>query len=177
MRQADRTQAGQSPDVDVLAAGTPLEPSKVRKAFTHVLKVARLPLHFTPHSLRHTFASILLQDGVSPAYVQPQIGRPAMKLTVVTYGKWQPMENKAAVDLPDDVGEAQPETPRAESGRVGFGRTLGESGTRKAESGSRLTATAFVTTGNLGGAEGIRTPDLLTASQARSQLRHSPRQK
>ena len=27
----------------------------------------------------------------------------------------------------------------------------------------------------LGGAEGIRTPDLLTASQARSQLRHSPR--
>ena len=26
-----------------------------------------------------------------------------------------------------------------------------------------------------GGAEGIRTPDLLTASQARSQLRHSPR--
>jgi len=25
-----------------------------------------------------------------------------------------------------------------------------------------------------GGAEGIRTPDLLTASQARSQLRHSP---
>jgi hypothetical protein len=26
----------------------------------------------------------------------------------------------------------------------------------------------------IGGAEGIRTPDLLTASQARSQLRHSP---
>ncbi len=26
-----------------------------------------------------------------------------------------------------------------------------------------------------GGAEGIRTPGLLTASQARSQLRHSPR--
>jgi len=56
---------------------------------------------FTPHSLRHTFASILLSDGVSPAYVQRQLGHASIKLTVDTYGKWLPMENKAAVDRLD----------------------------------------------------------------------------
>jgi len=30
---------------------------------------AGLPGHFSPHSLRHTYASLLLADGVSPAYV------------------------------------------------------------------------------------------------------------
>ena len=85
------------------------------------------------------------------------------------------MENKAAVDRLDDVGDAQPEKPRADPGKVGSGSSVGESGSRKVQNCSRLTAAAFVTTRNLGGAEGIRTPDLLTASQARSQLRHSPK--
>src|SRR5262249_49106543 len=37
--------------------------ANVRRAFEGVLKAARLP-HFTPHSLRHTFASLLLQAGM-----------------------------------------------------------------------------------------------------------------
>jgi integrase len=40
---------------------TPLDESRVRKA---------LPTHFSPHSLRHSYASLLLQQGESPAYVQ-----------------------------------------------------------------------------------------------------------
>ena len=40
---------------------------------------------------------------------------------------------------------------------------------RKQKNRSQVMAPVFI-----GGAEGIRTPDLLTASQARSQLRHSP---
>jgi len=28
-----------------------------------ILKEAQLPLHFTPHCLRHTYASILLAEG------------------------------------------------------------------------------------------------------------------
>jgi site-specific recombinase XerD len=44
-------------------SGKPLEPHNVRKVFRRVLKAAELPLHFTPHCLRHTFASLMLQAG------------------------------------------------------------------------------------------------------------------
>ena len=54
--------------------GTPLDTTNADKAFKRILKDAELPLHFTPHCLRHTFASLLLQQGESPAYVQRQLG-------------------------------------------------------------------------------------------------------
>ncbi len=82
-------------------AGTPLDKSKVGKAFARVLKRAGLPLHFSPHCLRHTYASLLLQMGVSSVYVQRQLGHASIKLTVDTYGRWLPMGNKATVDLLD----------------------------------------------------------------------------
>jgi integrase-like protein len=66
-----------------------------------VLKVAGLPEHFTPHCLRHTYASLMLQQGESLQYVQRQLGHSSITLTVDTYGKWLPMGNKAAVDRLD----------------------------------------------------------------------------
>jgi integrase len=83
-------------------AGTPLDHSGIAKAFKRVLKAAGLPCHHSPHSLRHTFASLLLQQGESPAYVQRQLGHSSIKLTVDTYGRWLPMGNKAAVDRLDE---------------------------------------------------------------------------
>ena len=67
-----------------------------------MLKYARLPLYLTPHCLRHTFASLLLQQGESPVYVQRQLGHASIKLTVDTYGRWLPMGNRAAVDRLDE---------------------------------------------------------------------------
>ena len=83
-------------------AGTPLNPANVDKAFKRVLKSAGLPLHFSPHGLRHTFASLVLQQGESPAYVQRQLGHASIQLTVDTYGRWLPMGNQAAVDRLDE---------------------------------------------------------------------------
>ncbi len=83
------------------SAGKPLDAARVRKVFRRILKAAKLPSHFRPHGLRHTFASLLLQQGESPAYVQRQLGHASIKLTVDTYGKWLPMGNKAAVDKLD----------------------------------------------------------------------------
>jgi integrase len=60
-----------------------------------LLKRAKLPLHFSPHSLRHTFASLPLQQGESPVYVQRPLGHASIQLTVDTHGKWLPMGNKA----------------------------------------------------------------------------------
>lgn len=87
----------------VTTAGTVLDPSRTLKAFKRTLRKAGLPLHFSPHCLRHTYASSLLSDGVSPAYVQRQLGHSSIKLTVDLYGRWLPMENKGAVDRLDDV--------------------------------------------------------------------------
>jgi integrase len=72
----------------VTKAGTPLDPANVRRAMQSLLKKAKLPLHFTPHCLRHTYASILLAEGVSPVYVQEQLGHATIELTVSTYGRW-----------------------------------------------------------------------------------------
>src|SRR5262245_51219662 len=82
-------------------AATSLRVANIRRAFARTLRGADLPGHFTPHSLRHTFASLLLQQGESPVYVQRQLGHSSIKLTVDTYGRWLPMGNKAAVDRLD----------------------------------------------------------------------------
>lgn len=81
---------------------TPLDKSNVRRVFRRVLRRAKLPEHFSPHCLRHTFASLLLQQGESPVYVQRQLGHASIKLTVDIYRKWLPMSNKAAVDRLDN---------------------------------------------------------------------------
>ena len=72
----------------VTKAGTPVDAANVRRAMQSLLKKAKLPLHFTPHCLRHTYASILLAEGVSPVYVQEQLGHATIELTVSTYGRW-----------------------------------------------------------------------------------------
>ena len=64
---------------------------------TDALKAAGLPLHHSPHDLRHTWASLLLQQGESIQHVQRMLGNASIALTVDTCGKW-PMGNKAAVN-------------------------------------------------------------------------------
>jgi hypothetical protein len=115
------------------------------------VKKAGLPTHFTPHSLRHTFASLLLQQGESPAYVQRQLGHASIKLTVDTYGKWLPMGNLAAVDRLDEA-PLPLEIPVVAN---------------QAKSGSRVARKSLQV---VGGPRRDRTGDLLIANQALSQL-------
>src|SRR5688572_20065867 len=90
----------------VTKAGTPLDPANVRRAMQSLLKKAKLPLHFTPHCLRHTYASILLAEGVSPVYVQEQLGHATIELTVSTYGRWLKKRAPGALDRLDSIAEA-----------------------------------------------------------------------
>jgi integrase len=131
--------------------GTPLDRANVEKAFKRALKHAGLPLHFTPHCLRHSYASLLLQDGVSPAYVQEQLGHSSIKLTVDTYGRWLRKKAPGAVDRLDDA-------PAVESGSKVV-----------AIATSRPRRSRQVVVG-VGGPRGARTRDLLIANQALSQL-------
>ena len=64
---------------------------------------------------RHTFASLLLQNGESPAYVKEQMGHSSIQVTVDVYGHLIPGANRQAVDRLD---EATGRNPRATRGRA-----------------------------------------------------------
>jgi integrase len=50
------------------------------------------------HDTRHTFASILLMNGESLAYVKDQLGHSSIKMTVDVYGHFIPGANRQAVN-------------------------------------------------------------------------------
>lgn len=55
------------------------------------------------HDLRHTFASLLIAQGESLAYVRDQLGHSSIQITVDTYGHLVPGSNRQAVDRLDDL--------------------------------------------------------------------------
>jgi hypothetical protein len=66
------------------------------------------------HDLRHTFASLLLQQGESVVYVKEQLGHGSIQITVDTYGHLIPGANRAAVDRLDDEVPTQPDATQAQ---------------------------------------------------------------
>jgi integrase len=53
------------------------------------------------HDLRHTFGSLLIQDGASLACVKDQMGHNSIQVTVDNYGHLVPSANIACVDRLD----------------------------------------------------------------------------
>ena len=53
-------------------------------------------------ALRHTFASLLITQGESLAYVRDQLGHHSIQVMVDHYGHLMPGGNRAAVDRLDD---------------------------------------------------------------------------
>jgi len=92
------------PWVFATPVGSPLDESAVRKAMRRVLKRASLPEHFTPHCLRHTFATLMIQRGVPLAYIKEQLGHSSIKVTVDSYGRWLPSGESGLMDKLDDPG-------------------------------------------------------------------------
>jgi integrase len=92
MMRADRAERQRwktLPDeVFVTGLGAPMSRWAIREAFIDVLRRAGLPTHHTPHSLRHTYATLLLRNGESVKFVQEQRGHASISLTVDLYGKW-----------------------------------------------------------------------------------------
>jgi integrase len=84
-----------------LAAGNPLggylfpgmTQRVVQQAMARTCRAAGLRRRH-PHDLRHTYATLLLMDHYSPAYVQKQLGHASISITVDTYGHWLPGEGK-----------------------------------------------------------------------------------
>ena len=53
----------------------------------------------SPHDLRYTYATLLLMDHYSPAYVQKQLGHHSISMTVDIYGHWIPGEGKKDMEV------------------------------------------------------------------------------
>jgi len=107
-RKAEALKKGQSLEavtegwVFTTPQGSQLDPDNLRKrVFYRALSMAGLRrVRF--HDLRHTYASLLIQQGESLAYVKDQLGHSSIQITVDTYGHLVPGGNRQAVDRLDD---------------------------------------------------------------------------
>ena len=90
--------------------GSPMEQNYIRSQFKRILQKAGLRgIRF--HDVRHTFASLLLTDGVTPVYVKEQMGHSSIQMTVDIYGHLIPSSNREAMnrlDTQPDATQTQP---------------------------------------------------------------------
>jgi len=86
------------PWVFVTSNGTPYSQRHVNKNMKGVLKHAKLPDHFSPHCLRHTFATLHLISGADPLWVKQQLGHKSVAFTEMVYGSWLRKRDRAAAD-------------------------------------------------------------------------------
>src|SRR5215831_12977970 len=136
-----------------------LHPHNIRdRVFYGLLTKAKLrKVRF--HDLRHTFASLLLQNGESPVYVKEQMGHSSIQVTVDLYGHLIPGGNKQAVDRLDaPVDKAVSEADSATSAQPATGVTM-------PSSSDRVNYQRVVKKG-VGVSDGLRTRSLLSHSQA-----------
>jgi integrase len=86
--------------------GEPIAQNTIRNIFKRILRGAGLR-NFRVHDMRHTYASLLLSNGESPAYVKEQLGHSSIKMTVDIYGSLIPSSNRQAVNKLDEIGPAE----------------------------------------------------------------------
>jgi integrase len=82
--------------------GTAMHPTTFEKAWKKTFLALGLTPK-TPHSLCHSYATMLLEQGENVAYVRDQLGHASVKTTVDIYSHLTPGTNHAAVDQLDGV--------------------------------------------------------------------------
>ena len=103
---------GEAVDVVFHREGTQMEQNYIRRVFKRVLQKAGLrEIRF--HDIRHTYASLLLSDGVTPVYVKEQLGHSSIQMTVDIYGHLIPSSNRGAVNRLDTLSNTHPNAPHA----------------------------------------------------------------
>ena len=98
-----------SPDTLVFSHtdGSPLRPDSVGQAFRRLARRAGLP-GVRLHDLRHTHASLLLQQGVNIKVIQERLGHANVQITLDTYSHLLPGMQEAAISGFDAVIEPAP---------------------------------------------------------------------
>ncbi len=101
--------------------GTALDGDNFRhRVFYRLLEGANLR-QIRIHDIRHTFASLLIQNGEPLTYVKEQMGHSSIQVTVDVYGHLVPSANRAAVDKLDAVPARIPDASEAERAGLASG--------------------------------------------------------
>jgi integrase len=108
-RQKEALRSGRGEPVSIIfhRKNTYMEQNYIRRVFKRILLKAGLR-EIRVHDARHTFASLLLTNNESPAYVKDQLGHTNISMTVDTYGHLIPGANRSAVNRLDET-PAKPE--------------------------------------------------------------------
>jgi integrase len=77
-------------------AGAMLDPDNLRKRVWAPALVAAKLRHVVIHSLRHTYASLLIAQGESPKYISSQLGHASVQITFDRYGHLFPNEKRTS---------------------------------------------------------------------------------
>ena len=93
------------------ADGTPRAPATLTHAFSKLAKRAGL-IGVRLHDLRHTHASLLLQQSVHPKVVSERLGHANIQITLDTYSHLLPGMQEAAVDAFDKALAAPLAVPK-----------------------------------------------------------------
>ncbi len=79
-------------------AGKPLDAKNFQVRIWRPLLTKAGLSYRPPHTLRHTYCSLLLMRGESPAYVQAQAGHSSVQVTIDLYSHWIPGVGRGAVE-------------------------------------------------------------------------------
>lgn len=82
--------------------GTPLDQSNVTKVYKECLSAADLP-NIRFHDLRHTAATLMLQQGINPKIVQERLGHADISLTLNTYSHVLPSMQDEVAEKMDEL--------------------------------------------------------------------------
>lgn len=63
--------------------GRPISPQSVRRIINKYVKKSNSVSHITPHMFRHTFATVLLEEGVDIRYIQALLGHSSISTTQI----------------------------------------------------------------------------------------------
>lgn len=83
--------------------GYPLSPTRLAEFMKMVIKKANLPQSITPHSLRHTYTSLMAEAGVDLASIQKMLGHKKNRTTELIYLHVTEAKRREAVDKLDSL--------------------------------------------------------------------------
>jgi integrase len=105
LQEAEAVLAGVAPSERVFSDGTggPIQEDGFRNnVWRPLLRRAQLRYR-KPHTLRHTYASMLIEAGEPLTYVQQQLGHHSAAFTMKVYAHLLPRGDRRAVDALDDA--------------------------------------------------------------------------
>lgn len=110
LQEAEAVVNGTPPPERVFSTpkGTPIEEVTFRTRIWASLLLQAGLRYRKPHTLRHTFASLLIEQGEPLTYVQQQLGHHSPAFTLKVYGHLLPRGDRKAVDALDDATARNP---------------------------------------------------------------------